>query len=45
MNIPKWPTNAVSTKEVIGSAARANAAGNAILTISHPSTSNFTTSL
>lgn len=31
-----WPTNAVSTRDVIGSAAKANAAGNAIDMISIP---------
>lgn len=43
--IPKWPTNPVETSEVMGSAARANAAGNAIDRISIPSPSNLNSSL
>ena len=37
--IPNWPMNAVSTREAIGSAVRASAAGNAICAISKPSSS------
>ena len=43
--LPKWPTNAVSTNEVIGSARRASAAGSAIDRISNASTSNLSTFL
>lgn len=40
-----WPMNAVSTREAIGSAAKARAAGNAIQAISKPSSSFFNTFL
>lgn len=39
--MPIWPMNAVSTKEAIGSAVKARAAGNAIDAISTPSLSNL----
>jgi hypothetical protein len=44
-NIPKWPMNAVSMREAIGSAATANAEGNAIPNISFESASNLKISL
>lgn len=37
--VPIWPINAVSTREAIGSAVKASAAGNAIRAISNPSSS------
>lgn len=45
MDIPIWPMNAVSTREAIGSAVKARAAGNAIEAISKPSLSNLKTCL
>ena len=39
--LPKWPTNAVSTNEVIASARRASTTGSAIDKISNASTSNL----
>jgi hypothetical protein len=44
-NIPKWPMYAVSMREAIGSAATANAEGNAIPNISFESASNLKISL
>lgn len=43
--IPIWPTKAVSTKDVTGSAAKASAAGNAMDNISHPSSLSLNPSL
>lgn len=40
-----WPTKAESTKDAIGSAAKANAAGNAIDKISSANSSNLIPSL
>lgn len=42
---PIRPMNAVSIKEAIGSAIKASVAGNAIFTISEPSSSFFKTFL
>lgn len=44
-SIPRWPMNAVSISEAMGSAAKAIAAGTAILSISEPSSSILKTSL
>ena len=43
--IPIWPMKAVSTRDAIGSAVNASAAGKAILAISKPSSSNLKTDL
>ena len=43
--VPIWPMNAVSTREAIGSAVKARAAGNAIDAISKPSLSKLRTHL
>lgn len=43
--IPIWPMKAVSTRDAIGSAVKASAAGKAIRAISKPSSSNFNTDL
>ena len=44
-SIPKWPMNAVSIREAMGSAAAASAAGNAIPSISLDRASSLKTSL
>lgn len=44
-NVPKWPMNAVSMREAIGSAATASADGNAIPSISLPMESILKTCL
>lgn len=45
MLLPIWPMKAVSTRDAIGSAVKASAAGKAIRAISKPSSSNFRTDL
>lgn len=45
IKIPKWPMKAVSIREARGSAATANAEGNAIPNISRESASSLKTSL